>query len=129
MCVGVCVCVCVCAGIFCMHDIVKYSIYMYQNNTTVYVYIDVRSLTHCPSSQGWASSIHVHVVVLFGCGVLGLSFLLFSSITYLVCYAHVRIYMYVHVHAICLLTPLACLHTCTMYAYAVHVHVHVHGAG
>ena len=39
-----------------------------------------RSLTHHPSSQGWASRCPiVCMFVLFGCGVLGLGFLFFSS--------------------------------------------------
>ena len=79
------------------------------------------SLTHRPSSQGWASKCPIiysslyqfnynHVRCVLFVWVTFLSFLL---LPYLVCYAHV----------------FPCIHVCTMYMYIhvriMHVHVHV----
>ena len=56
-----------------------------------------RSLTHCPSSQDWAPKCPIHfVIVLYGCGVLGLDFLPYFSFSTLCSVLYTCIFMYIH---------------------------------
>ena len=61
----------------------------------MYVYMHVGSLTHRPSSQGWAPECPNH----FACSLLGLSFLP-SSVTTLAMYCailYTRVFMYMYI--------------------------------
>lgn len=66
----------------------------------VHVYMYEGSLTHWPSSQGWAPIILLFicacVFVLVGCGVLGLGFFLYSSIYSVLYTCTMNIYFHVY---------------------------------